>query len=372
MENILYVAPYYENTGLGRSSRRYINALGADLKKNLCIRPVYFTSNIDVSNHNNVNFTEYEENQATKYDTFIQHGYPDMFVYNKQFGKNIGIVDIETMRLEHTGWIDRINLLDEIWVPSSFSKDSLLSSGAKTTIKIVPEPFPIQDYNKSLYSTLFPNISNIKDNSFVFYFIGNHTEKNNILGILAAFFSEFNAHDNVKLIIKTNIYGFNHNEAEQRLGYDIENVQKALRIDNSNSIAPQLLVGDISDADILRLHSSCDCYINAVKAESLSSGAIEAALFGNTVIVTSGTGTNDYIDRINGLVVESSIGSVWSTNYFMENTFTIHEKWMEPNMSSLRRSLRSAYEMNNETKTMQASKFNKDLFSYPYFYRNIL
>jgi hypothetical protein len=371
MKNILYIGPYKENSGLGRSSRRYINALGSSLDNNLSIRPVYFSTNIDITNDNNVDFTEYEDNSSSNYDAIIQHGYPDMFVYNKAFGKNIGIVDIETMRLEHTGWIERINLLDEAIVSSNFSKDALLGSGVKIPIKVVPEPFDIDKYHKDLHTPFFEELQK-SSNPFIFYFIGNHTEKNNIKGIITAFFMEFNKNDNVRLIIKTNINTTNYADAEQIVAYDIDIIEKSLRIRKEEVVPPQVLIGNMSDADILRFHASCDCYVNAVRAESLSSSCIESALFGNLNIVTSGTGSNTYINRKNGLVVESVMSHVWSPTYYVDNTFTIYEKWYEPYVDSIREQMRRAYELTSEEKEAKRNNFDKNIFSYDNFNRHIL
>lgn len=371
MKNILYIGPYKEHSGLGRSSRRYINALGSSMDTNLSIRPVYFTKNIDITNDNNVDFSEYEENSANSYDMVIQHGYPDMFVYDSRFGKNVGIVDIETIRLEHTGWIERINLLDEVLVQSQFSKDALLGSGVKIPIKIIPEPFDVPKYNKGLYPTFFEEIKKDQD-PFIFYFIGNHTDKNNIRGIITAFFMEFTKYDNVRLIIKTNMNYTNYSDAEQVLTYDIDLIEKALRVSKQDIMPPQVLIGDMSDSDILRLHASCHCYINAVKAESLSSSCIESALFGNLPIVTDGIGSNTYIDNRNGLVVESTVANVWSSSYYIENVFTIYEKWHEPYVDSIRRQMRKAYELTEEEKEIKRKHFDKSIFSYENFNKKIL
>lgn len=371
MKNILYIGPYKENSGLGRSSRRYINALGSNLDFNLSIRPVYFTRNIDITNDNNIDFTEYEDNSASSYDAVIQHGYPDMFVYDSRFGKNIGIVDIETMRLEHTGWIEKINLLDEVIVQSYFSKDALLGSGVKIPVRVVPEPFDIDKYDKSLYVPFFEELQK-EANPFMFYFIGNHTEKNNIKGIISAFFMEFTKTDNVRLVIKTNINTTNYADAEQIVAYDIDQIEKALRIYKGDVIPPQILIGNMSDSDILRFHASCDCYVNTIKAESLSSSCIESALFGNINIVTSGSGSNTYINNTNGLVAESIMSHVWSPTYYIENTFTIYEKWYEPYIDSIRSKMRKAYELTAEEKKSKRNNFDRSVFSYEHFNRNII
>ena len=48
MQNILYIGPYKENNGLGRSSRRYLKSLSLHKNINLSCRPIYFTNQIQL------------------------------------------------------------------------------------------------------------------------------------------------------------------------------------------------------------------------------------------------------------------------------------------------------------------------------------
>ena len=367
MKNILYIGPYKENTGIGRSARRYIDALGYNFDINLSIRPIYFTPYLDTGNESGKDYTEFEDNSSKYYDMVIQHGVPNSFTYNKNFGENIAITDIDTFNIGHTGWIERINLMDKVIVQSEWSKKSLQQAGLTTKVEVIPEPYDLSKFDQS-YDTLFNN----PNKDFIFYYIGKHQDKNNIKGLLAAFFLEFKKHDDVKLIIKTDMTGFDHQEAEKIITYDIQQVERALRVNKKNVQAPHVIIGYYEQEYMMRLHHQSDCYVNVCRCESFGASAIESMLFDNITIVNSGIGSNTYINKHNGLEIESMLTNVYSKEFYIENTYTIYEQWREPYLDSIREQMRKAYELSSVDKLKKMSNFNKNQFSEQAFRERIL
>jgi glycosyltransferase involved in cell wall biosynthesis len=367
MKNILYIGPYKENTGLGRSARRYVDAIGYNLDINLTIRPVYFTPHLDYGNEAGKDYTEFEENHFKSYDMVIQHGFPECFDYRPEYGENIGIVDIDTLNIQHTGWAERMNMMDRVLVGSNWSKKSALDAGCNTRIDVLPEPFDLSKFNKE-YNPIFED----KDESFKFYFIGKHYDKNNIKALLAAFLLEFDKNDNVKLIIKTDLPDFDDQQSKQIITADTNAVEKSLRVQNSDVNQPSIIVGYYEQDYIFRLHQQCDCYVNVCKAESFGPSAIESMLFKNLTITNSGIGSNTYINKENGYVIDSFLNNVYSKDFYMENTYTIHEKWNEPYLDSIRENMRKAYEATDEEKEIKNNNFDPQLFSEESFIERLL
>lgn len=367
MKNILYIGPYKENTGLGRSARRYIDALGYNFDINLSIRPVYFTPYLDSHNESGKDYEEFEDNSSKYYDCIIQHGIPNCFEYRKDFGENIAITDIDTLGIGHTGWIDRINMMDRIIVQSDWSKKSLQQAGLNTKVQVVPEPFDLQKFDQK-YEPLFDN----PNKDFVFYYIGKHQDKNNIKALLAAFFLEFKKHDDVKLIIKTDVTGFDHQEAEKIITYDIQQVERSLRVNGKHVQSPHVIIGYYEQEYMMRLHYQADCYVNVCRCESFGASAIESMLFNNLTITNSGIGSNTYINKYNGFEIESFLTNVYSKDFYMENTYTIHEQWREPYLDSIREQMRKAYETTKSEKVQKLQKFNRNQFSEKTFIESII
>lgn len=367
MKNILYIGPYKENTGLGRSARRYMDALGYNFDINLSVRPIYFTPYLDTGNESGKDYVEFEENSSKYYDMVIQHGIPNCFEYRKEYGENIAITDIDTLGIGHTGWVDRINLMDRVIVQSDWSKKSLQQAGTKTKIQILPEPFDLSKFNQS-YDPLFDN----PNKDFIFYYIGKHQDKNNIKALLTAFFLEFKKHDDVKLIIKTDISGFDHQEAEKIITYDIQQVEKAIRVNNKYVQAPHVIIGYYEQEYMMRLHNQADCYVNVCKCESFGASSIESMLFDNITITNVGIGSNTYINKLNGLEIDSFLCNVYSKDYYMENTYTIYEKWREPYLDSIQKQMRKAYELSSIEKQNKLAHFDKNQFSEKTFVERLL
>ena len=367
MKNILYIGPYKENTGMGRSSRRYIDALGYNFDINLSIRPVYFTPYLDTNNESGKDYSEFEDNSSSYYDMVIQHGVPNCFEYRSEFGENVVITDIDTLGIGHTGWIDRINMMDRVIVQSEWSKKSLVQAGLSTKVQVLPEPFDLTKFTQS-YDTLFAN----PNNDFVFYYIGKHQDKNNIKALLAAFFLEFKKHDDVKLIIKTDMDGFDHQEVEKIITYDIQQVEKTLRVNSKNVQAPHVVIGYYEQEYMMRLHNQCSCFVNVCRCESFGASAIESMLFNNLTIVNSGIGSNTYINKYNGLEIDSILSNVYSKDFYMENTYTIYEQWREPYLDSIREQMRKAYETTESEKKQKLSNFDKQQFSESSFIESLL
>lgn len=359
MKNVLYIGPYEDTNGLGYSSRRYINALLKNNNINLSIRPIFIT-NSAVKNPISLpdQYATYSSNIFPYYDIVIQHGYPEMFVYDKRFGKHIGIVEVETANIQRSGWINRINLLDEIFVNSIHGLNSLYDCGVIKPIRVIAEPYDTPLFNEKL-SPFFSDISE-NNKPFIFYTIGAYSEKKNIKGIILAYLLEFNSLDNVRLVIKTNSYINTLQDLDSQMNFDIKSIKSAIRKNNYPDI--NIVAGYISDEDIVRLHQSSDCYINAVKADGDGSSAIESMLCDNIVINTKNIGSSTYFNSGNALMVDSISTNVYSPTYANPNILTIHERWHEPNILSLQSQMRKAYSFTGNEKQSLVQNYQKNIF----------
>lgn len=363
MKNILYIGQYKDNTGLGQSCRRFIDYIGSNTKYNLAIRPLYLTQT-DLSVINNLDkHIEYENNSIKSYDTLIQHTTPDYIEYNKNYGKNIAIVEVETNNIRQTGWVDNLNLVDEIWVGSKFSALSLHNSGVIKPIRIVPEPYDINNYLNNNLDSFF-SYQNSTDKPFIFYTIGQYGEKKNIKSIIFAYLLEFSKKDNVRLFIKTCDHRRKNEDLENIIKYDIDNIKHILRKNNDDYPDIDILCGYMSDQDVIRLHQSSDCYINTVKGDSFGSSAIEAALCDNLIINTKNIGSSTYFNGTNALMVNSTESIVLHSNSNIKNAYTIYEKWFEPSINEIQNAMRKATMIDSYKKTELKSNFDKTIFTY--------
>jgi glycosyltransferase involved in cell wall biosynthesis len=359
MKNVLYIGQYKDSNGLGYSARRYIDCLISNNDINLSIRPIFLNKSSITNPLSLIDYSDYEKNSSLNYDCVIQHAYPDCFVYDKRFGKNIGVVEIETRNINRSGWNDKLNLMDEIWTNSINALECLYNCDTTSSIKVIPEPYDLTIYQKK--HDPFFKFNKEETTPFIFYTIGQYTEQKNIKGIILAYLLEFNRQDNVRLFIKTDDYGQDPTELENIINYDIKQIKEAIRKNSFCDI--DMVCGRLSDNDIIRLHQSGDCYINAVRSDCFGPCAIEALLSNKIIISTKNIGSSTYLNSSNSLMVDSIPTSVYSTRSFNKNIFTIYEEWDEPNILSIQKSMRDAYNMDNETKQTIISNYNHEFFN---------
>lgn len=355
MTNILYLGPYKENNGYGRSSRRFLNCLKSNISNNIKSIPIYQTQNtlFNVEDEYLNNFDTLENNDIDSYDCIIQHGNAMLFQYHKKYGKNIGITEIDTIGIKQTGLIERINLLDEIIVHSMFSAQILEDNGVTIPIKVIPQPYSIDT------ALVTDNFFTYSDKPYIFYTIGQYEEKNNILSIILAFLLEFDDDENVKLFIKTGDYFKENITTKNILTDEINKIISIIRHKKISTSKIDILCGTLRDTEIQRLHKHADCYVNCVRADNFGPSAIEAGIFGNEIINTKNIGSNSYISSNNGILVDAELTNVYSSSSYYKNSYTIFEKWYEPMIDSIRHAMRYAY--NN--KRHYNNNF-KNIFSY--------
>jgi len=128
---------------------------------------------------------------------------------------NIGRTMFETDRIPD-GWPDRLNFMDEVWVPTEFAKQIFLKAGvAAEKLVVVGEavdtdfyrPLSIQDLSDSQRTHLgLPQSSILSSNPTVFLFVGKFETRKGLHMLLRAYYTAFSANDNVLLIILTSAY----------------------------------------------------------------------------------------------------------------------------------------------------------------------
>lgn len=357
MKNILYIGPYTESNGLGYSSRRWIEYLLSRSDINLSISPVFFTQSTIRNRLSLKKYEPYEGKTLDKYDYVIQHGYPEMFVYDKRFGKHIGLTEIETRSIFTSGWKNHLNLMDELWVNSNNALKSLSDIGVYKPIIIRREPYDTNKYNQS-YDPFFTDKNTNKP--FIFYVIGQYDNKKNIKDIILAYLLEFNRHDNVRLFIKAHNYYADPHTLDEIIKRDILEIKSALRKKTYCDI--DFVTGILSDNDIIRLHAGGDCYVNACKADDLGPCAIEAMLSNNIIISTKNIGSSTYFNTSNALMVDSHPSSVYMPQTPNKNIFSIYEEWDEPSIISLQQQMRYAVNMSPNDRNLLAQNYHKDFF----------
>ena len=334
----LFIGPYRQNDGWGNAAKHYAKALSTCCEE-LSIRPIYMGSSFSDCDED---LLEYEFNDTRDYDVVIQNCLPHLVDYNGNH-KNILLCHLETSELDYTSWPSRAMLMDEVWVPSYANKKSLIDSGVHPKkIRVVPIPADINRYDED-GETL--NVPYIEEEDFVFYFVGEYSQRKNLVALITAFHSEFEPSEPAKLLIKTNRAGVDPQTLTQQINQKILNTKSKMRLYSSDEFyKPDILISNyLTEGQMTSIHKTCDCFVMPSHGESWCIPAFDAMAFGNPVIATACIGVEEYA-KDTGWMVDSYSEVVCTSDTAVRDIYTSRESWKQINIKHLRECMREAYE----------------------------
>jgi glycosyltransferase involved in cell wall biosynthesis len=333
---VLYIGHYKESSGWGRVTRDNILALDS-ANINLVTRSVDFQPTAQLPKR----ILELEQQKPEGCNICIQHVLPNYMVYSGEFDKNIGVFELETTNIKHTSWISHLNLMDEIWVPCT-SMLSIVDDGVTAPVSVIPHAC-----NSSIYDKRYPtlNIEKAK-NKFVFYFIGEFNRRKHIASIIRAFHTEFRPEEPVELVLKVNKPGTDEKKLSTEVIEFISQIKDNLRIyPNKEDYKQEIIITvDISSEDILRLHSTCNCFVCSSFGEAWCHPAFEAMAMGNIVVSSKVGGIADYIQHEhNGFLIGGRHEPVFGQYETVPEFGTSREQWFNVDINELAQYMRTAY-----------------------------
>jgi glycosyltransferase involved in cell wall biosynthesis len=340
MNNVLFIGPYRQADGWGEASRCYIKAIASQENVSLSTYPIYYLDNIQNIDES---ISRYENNKIDHYDYLIQKGLPGNFFYNGRYKKNIALTELETSDWKHAiNSINNLNSMDEIWVPSNFEKQALIKAGVTKTIKTISQPLDIELIKNTTSKIPLPKII---ENSYKFYFIGEHVHRKNIQDLIIAFNLAFNFTDDVSLIIKSSVPGQDGNNSRQIIENDINNIKNSMG--TKGKFKKELVICDrMSYEDVIKLHNSCDCFVMPSYGEAFCRPAAEALVLGKTPIVNKNTGMSDFINDTNGFLVKSYKTPVFLNHRPLSNDYDFYnsnQSWYKIDIYDLIEKMQYAY-----------------------------
>jgi len=232
------------------------------------------------------------------------------------------------------GWVERLETMDEIWVRSSFNRDTFASAGVNEhKLRILPEGVDTTQYRPGVEPLSIPH-----RRRFNFLSVFDWDQRKGYDVLLRAYLSEFKADDDVALILK--IYAINHPFAdpETRLVHFIERELK-LRLE---STAPVILLnGFIPSALMPHLYATASAFVLPSRGEGWGRPYLEALACQCPVIATRWGGQLDFLHEGNSFLLDVE-GIVPVLNPNLE-VFAGH-RWAEPSVDHRRRAARGRAE----------------------------
>lgn len=362
MIGIKWKGPILDPSGYGRANRTYTKALhlvGADIT----INPWNFDAKRP-SFYEFGNLVESLKNRDIDYDFVIHHYVPNQVHGNTESKKiNVGYSTWETDRIPRH-WVDNINECFDIQiVPSEYNKETYKNSGVRIPIEVVPHCMDTIPFDQATPLELPEDIQS----RFKFLSVFQWTARKHPLGLLKAYYSEFEPDENVVLILKT--YRNNTSkEQKQMIRDDIIQLKNDMRFGHT---PPIYIYGDlIPDYEMKSLYKACDCFVLPTRSEGFGLPIAEAMAANLPVVTTDYGGHKEYMK----LVKESNIlipyqltpvsGMPWIPYYDGK------QHWAEPDLYELKKAMREMFTTPKED-LIQWGDLNKYAVKQELSYRTI-
>jgi len=246
----------------------------------------------------------------TKPDIWVQITVPNEFQAVGQY--NIGVTAGTEGSVCNPEWIDRINQMQLIIVPSEFTKktfeDTATQSGKPitTNIQVISEYFDDTVYSNKNVTTSIPALDSIKEkNAFLMcghWLQGNLGEdRKNISGALHCFFTAFKDKQRSTqpaLVLKTS--GATYSVTDR---WDIEKKIEQVRNTFGNEVHKlppvYLLHGDLTNAEMNALynHPKIKAMVSFTKAEGFGRPLLEFASTGKPIMAPHYSGQADFLKK---------------------------------------------------------------------------
>lgn len=333
-----YFADFNAVTGIGEAVRGNVSALslqGVNVKKihiPLSENQYPFLNDFDSTPEYDINI--FHHNPGFQFKKILKK-YPPTFFKNKY---NIAYWAWET-DIFPKRFHAYLDLIDEIWVPSTFVKKSI----AKVTDKpicVIPHQIEIENDDSICFNAL-----NLPEDSFVFLNVfdyGSTIARKNTLELIETFKQSFNETENVWLVLKA--------LPNSSFSRDMYLVHTA--ISNHQRI---ILIEDIlKQNELMALKKRCQVYISMHCAEGFGINLAQAMLLGKPVIATGYSGNMDFMNHENSFPIPFKLSKIKSSS----KTFSPKTIWAYPDMLEAGKIMRWVVE-NYESASKIAAKGKK-------------
>jgi glycosyltransferase involved in cell wall biosynthesis len=371
MKKVLLRAPLLTNSGYGIHSRQIFSWLYEKEDVDLTVECVQWGRTSWILDDKQENGIFKKIMDCSKpiekgiYDISFQVQLPDEWD-NTLAKKNVGVTAVVETDKCNPSWINCCNSMDEIIVPSTFTKNVLKRSGMLTKkVSVVPEWFNEYLTNRSLLAKtqLDERYKKFKK-EFNVLVIGTLTsnvpedDRKNLSNTIKWLCEEFKDNEDVGIVLKTNFGKGTSSDKELCESY-LKSALKEYRKNNYPEF--NFLHGNMKKEEVAALidHKSIKVYASATRGEGYGLPLIEAAAAGKPIVATNWSGHLEFLQKENFNTVDYELVEVNKTKVD-GRIFLSGFKWADPKEDSFKKEMRNVYE-NYSSASEKAKKMKKHI-----------
>jgi len=357
LDNILYIGPYREFSGMGNASRAYLKALYRT-GHNISIRPIYNIYKEYPEENIDNELLELETNFSKKYHTIIQHSYPHQFCFNNNFDKHVGIIHLDSFGYK-SNIIQYLKTMDKIIVGSKFVA-SQIKGFTDINVSIIPEPIDIEEIEN------YRNNNKKKETkTYSFYCIGDWVSRKNFEKIVFAYLKISARYSNIDLVIKTKSFLDSDTDTKNKIEYTLSKAYSLFK--NIPIKKPKIVIGEINKDNMYYIHNNNDCLISLSGGESFGYSLLEALSFNNNIILNSRSAPYEFcnLKETETLTVDTESSMCLDDSQIFPIYNSMMQNWDYPVENSIIENMEKAINETEEIRLKRIGEQNsiKKLFS---------
>lgn len=213
-------------------------------------------------------------------------------------GKKILYTMMETSKNIHPDYRGKLNMVDEIWVPTEFNRKLFKQSGVHPPIYVMPLGVDVDRYVPDLDP--LPLKKNL--NGFVFLSVFRWQFRKGFDVLLKAYLEEFSSRDDVSLLIVSKAYSSEGGDG--KIVGDFNDIKAGINKKEADMPHVSLYSKAIGEKDMPRLYNSADAYVCISRGEGWGLPFAESGACELPVIASNCTGQTDFLNEENSFLVE--------------------------------------------------------------------
>lgn len=329
LDSVFYVGQY-GTSGYASAAKGYV-AEYVVKGVPICWQPLRFdSSKLDTTNYVNALAESAMSRPLLSKDQITLHSTPDLWpefvrTYEcKKYKRVVGYCAWESSKLPPK-WVDCVNMLPEVWVPSYYNKQVYENCGVKSKIEVVPHVW----FDQKLPPKDKINITDcfgteLSKTKYTFYSIGELTARKSIEELVKVFDKLNEKYQNTQLLLKVHYKDY----TIQNINYIVNKINS---LTNKLGKSIHLLLMNLNEREMLSLHSFGDCYVSLTKSEGFGLTIFEAFHLKKDVIATGYSGHIDFLGKDFPGLVNYKIGSIQGMETFSSN-YTSDQEWAYPDL----------------------------------------